>query len=262
MEPLTATGAESSKPLVAVVGTTHPWNAAGLGLTLMVLHELGAIPLAIVAGVTAQAPGQAAHRFSIPAVTIEAQFEALRAAPIGAYAIGAMLGAESVEAVAAGIASRPEIPAVCDPVLRSSDGAVLADPPATAALVKHLFPFCALVTPNLPEAEAFLGRPIPSIDAMPEAALAFCERSGARAVLLKGGHLEGDVRVWGEGDVGRFASERLDGELRGTGDLLAAGIAFALASGATLPAAVEAGRAVVRERWIRATTVGGMRIAL
>ena len=87
--------------------------------------------------------------------------------------------------------------------------------------------------------------------------------AGAKAALVKGGHLhDSAIDVLADsGDVEIFEAPRIAGSLRGTGCLLACGVAAALARGAALRDAIVAGRALVRDRFVHAETIAGMRVA-
>jgi hydroxymethylpyrimidine/phosphomethylpyrimidine kinase len=249
-------------PAVAAIGTTHPYVAAGLLLDLAVIRALGARPVAIVAGVSAQDAGRVLARTPVDPATIAAQFAALGGVPIGAFCIGALLDAASVYAVAAGLQGFAGVPVVFDPVIAASGGGRLADDAALAAMRAALFARCTLLTPNLAEAALLAGVRIDDVPAM-HAALPALLALGAPAVLLKGGHLAGeacDVFADGRG-VREFRGPRLPLDLRGTGSLLAAAIAVRCALGDPLPAAIEAGRAFVRDRIEHGATFAGMRLA-
>jgi hydroxymethylpyrimidine/phosphomethylpyrimidine kinase len=202
-------------------------------------------------------------RASVPvgAPTIRAQFDALRAANVGAFHVGALLSAEAVRAVADGVASYPKIPVVVDPVLAASGGDALADDATRVALRDTLFARAWLITPNLGEASAFLGRPIADVHAMHDAAIAL-RAFGAQAVLVKGGHLVGDaIDVLADADgTHEFRGPRISGTLRGTGDLLAVTIAARLARGANLGDAIERARCRVREAIVRGVAFAGTRV--
>ena len=90
--------------VVATVGTTHPLAFAGLAFALLALEEEGVRPVCVVAGVTAQDAGRVYARRALDAQTIAAQFTALRAVPVAAFHVGALLSEEAVRAVAAGLA--------------------------------------------------------------------------------------------------------------------------------------------------------------
>jgi hydroxymethylpyrimidine/phosphomethylpyrimidine kinase len=169
---------------------------------------------------------------------------------MGAIKVG-MLGTEAtvdavVEALSAAMAGGRVTggtpPIVVDPVLVSSSGGVLLDAGGRAALLEHLFPQAALVTPNVPEVAALLGESVvvdePVLIEQGRRLLKY----GAAAILLKGGHADGEDAVdllirASEGSVERILSKRVSGSSRGTGCALAAAIAAALAMGKSLPEA-------------------------
>jgi hydroxymethylpyrimidine/phosphomethylpyrimidine kinase len=250
------------RPVVASVGTTHPYAAAGLLLDLTAIRSLGAQPVAIVAGVSAQDAGRVMARAPVGAATIAAQFAALGDTPIGAFCVGSLLDAASVGAVAAALARYAGVPVICDPVIAASGGDRLADDVTIAAMRAQLFARCTLLTPNLAEASLLTGSPIGDLTAM-HAALPALLALGPTAVLLKGGHLAGDAcDLFADGMQTReLRATRLPHDLRGTGSLLAAAIAARCAFGDTLPVAIDAARAFVRERIARGSMFAGMRIA-
>ncbi|HTJ28133.1 MAG TPA: PfkB family carbohydrate kinase [Candidatus Limnocylindria bacterium] len=248
--------------VVATVGTTHPLAFAGLAFAVLALAADGVRPVCVVAGVSAQDATHVLARSAVDAATIGAQFAALREAHVAAFHVGALLSAGAVRAVAEGLAAYPGVPVVVDPVFAATGGDALADDATRAALRETLIPRATLVTPNLDEASALLGERIDELDAMHAAARAFVAL-GARAALVKGGHLRGDaVDVLADDARTReLAAPRLPGALRGTGDLLASTIAAALARGATLDAAVDRARARVRDAITRGVAFAGTRVA-
>lgn len=255
---------DDDRPVVCSIGTTHPWNVAGLGIDVRVLTELGAHPVMVIAGVSAQGPEGVIDRVAVGAAAIGAQMASLRHAAIAAFRIGALLSAESVRCVAAIVERGYGVPAVCDPVLGSSDGGVLADGATMEALRDRLFARCEVITPNLEEARRLLGRPEPlgDVAAMERAARALAA-FGSRAVLVKGGHLAGaavDV-LYVDGTITRFEDARIPGEMRGTGCILAAALAYELARETPLVEAVRRARDVVRRKLAGATRFGNMRVA-
>ncbi|HEX8501233.1 MAG TPA: bifunctional hydroxymethylpyrimidine kinase/phosphomethylpyrimidine kinase [Pyrinomonadaceae bacterium] len=147
---------------------------------------------------------------------------------------------------------------VVDPVVRSTSGFDLIDDAALDALKAELLPLARVVTPNLPEAERITGLSIRDRAGMLEAAR-LIRALGARAVLVKGGHLEGDaLDVLDEGGkVTTFTAPRVETtSTHGTGCTLAAGIAACLARGMSLADAVEASKRFVTEAIRRAPRLG------
>ena len=153
----------------------------------------------------------------------------------------------------------PGIPLVVDPVMVAKGGARLLDDAAAAALVDGLLPRAALLTPNLPEAEALTGGAIGDEAAMLRAAERL-RAMGARAVLLKGGHLPGadvaDILVTRDGTE-IFRSARIDSRnTHGTGCTLASAVAAGIAQGMTLRDAVRRARAYVHAAILAAPGLG------
>ncbi len=251
-----------SKPAVCSIGTTDPWNAAGLGLDLLALAECGVRPLAVVAGVSAQDASGIRGLFPLSPEAIAAQFAALADAPVAAYRVGALLEARGVSAVAAGLRERAA-PIVYDPVFSASAGGSFVDASTIDAILAGLLPLARILTPNAAEAGRLLGTPPPTTPAeLGEAAQALRAR-GARAVLVTGGDLPGaplDVLADGDGVI-EFKEPRIPGEMRGTGCLLAAALAAALAHGRDLRAAVAEARAFVRRKLSAAERFGPFRVA-
>ena len=181
---------------------------------------------------------------------------------IGADAIktGMLHDAAVIEAVAAALQQRAsEVPLVVDPVMVAKGGARLIDPDAVDALKRLLIARAAVLTPNLPEAEALCGAAIGNVAAM-HAAGETLLALGCKAVLVIGGHLAGDtvsdvlisrsgVRVW--------ESPRIDTRhTHGTGCTLASAIAAGLAQGLDVQGAVDRARAYVQRAIASAPGLG------
>lgn len=180
---------------------------------------------------------------------------------IGADAIKTgMLGdTVTIAAVMEALAAYPGIALVADPVMVAKGGYPLLAAEAMATLRALLLPRAALLTPNIPEAEALTGLAIASVDDMRRAADALL-RAGVRAVLLKGGHGAGavmtDLLATRDGTEA-FESTRLaTRHTHGTGCTLASAIAAGLAQGMSLRASVVRGRAYVRAAMLAAPGFG------
>jgi hydroxymethylpyrimidine kinase/phosphomethylpyrimidine kinase len=132
-------------------------------------------------------------------------------------------------------------PLVVDPVIVSKHGARLLSSDAEQALRTRLLPHCALVTPNIPEAEALSGITIDSLEDAEHAARRIAEL-GARAVLIKGGHLEGTPvdLLYTDGALRRLEGQRVQTvNTHGTGCTYSAAITALLARGEPLLQAVQ-----------------------
>ncbi|MGI8654878.1 MAG: bifunctional hydroxymethylpyrimidine kinase/phosphomethylpyrimidine kinase [Pyrinomonadaceae bacterium] len=139
---------------------------------------------------------------------------------------------------------------VVDPVIRSTSGYDLIGDEALHALVNELFPLARLVTPNIPEAERITGLHLRNEREMLEAARLIRRKMGARAVLVKGGHLTGEAIdvLDDEGRVTIFRAERIETRnTHGTGCTLAAAVAACLARGMDLENAVDTAKRFVAD---------------
>jgi hydroxymethylpyrimidine/phosphomethylpyrimidine kinase len=178
--------------------------------------------------------------------------------PVSAAKTGMLATTEIVEAVAEAVA-RLRIPnLVVDPVMVAKGGHHLLQPAAERAYVTRLFPLTLVLTPNLAEAEALLGRAIRDVPAMHEAARAL-HAMGPRAVLVKGGHLPGEpVDVYFDGQQ----EEEITGprigtrNTHGTGCTLSAAIAARLALGDDPLTAARGAKAYLTEAIRRSYAVG------
>jgi len=190
---------------------------------------------------------------------VVAQIEAVAAdMAVAATKTGMLATAAIIAAVAEAATRLPLGPLVVDPVMVAKSGDRLLDEGAQRAYVERLFPRAALVTPNLFEAEALLGRPVPEAAAMPDAARDLV-RLGARAVLLKGGRLPGPaVDVFADASrLVELPAERIDTRhTQGTGCTLSAAIAARLALGHELLEAVRGAKAYLTAALRHAYTVG------
>ena len=165
---------------------------------------------------------------------------------VAAAKTGMLFSARHVIAVAELLKSQPTLQLVVDPVMIASTGDPLLEPDAMDAYRERFLPLARVITPNLHEAEALLGRKIPDADAIEEAAFEL-SRLFQTAVLLKGGHLDGpdclDLLVDG-GVVFRFSASRIPVPgSHGTGCTLSAAITANLAHGLPLPVAIESAKA-------------------
>lgn len=249
--------------IVASIGTTHPWNIAGVSLDARVAAEYRVAHVAAVAGVSAQDAERVTAVLPIPGHIVQAQLDSLPPG-IAAYRVGALISAENVRVVADFLRSRTATPIVVDPVLGSSTGQALW---TNAAYIDELrdvlLQLPVIVTPNLDEAALLLHtKPLRDCAAMASAGAQFVA-AGARAALVKGGHLTGDPAdiLATPGDSQLFEGSRLAGEMRGTGCVLAMSLACELALGRELQAAVSNAREYARGKIEAGTRFGSLQTA-
>jgi hydroxymethylpyrimidine/phosphomethylpyrimidine kinase len=179
--------------------------------------------------------------------------------PVAAVKTGMLANAAIVEAVAQAVARLGLPNLVVDPVMVAKGGHRLLDPDAERAYVRTLFPRALLVTPNLLEAGALLGRVVATREDM-RAAAAALRAMGPRAALVKGGHLPGgdavDVLCDEDGFL-ELSAPRIDTKnTHGTGCTFSAAIAARLALGAGLRQAISGAKEYVTEAIRRSYSVG------
>ncbi|SHH09965.1 bifunctional hydroxymethylpyrimidine kinase/phosphomethylpyrimidine kinase [Geodermatophilus nigrescens] len=186
----------SGVPVALTVAGSDPSGGAGVQADLKTFSALGAYGTAVLTALTAQNTRGVTGVHPVPAEFVGEQIATLLDDVTVHAAKTGMLGtAAVVREVAARLAGRAAGPVVVDPVMVATSGDRLVDDDAVAAVRDVLLPVADLVTPNVPEAAALLGTaPATTVDELPGQARALLEL-GPRAVLLKGGHLGGDVSV-------------------------------------------------------------------
>lgn len=227
-------------PVALTIAGSDPIGGAGIQADLKTFHQFGVYGEAVVTLLTVQNSMRVARVECVPAELVLAQLAAvLEDIPPQAAKTGALGNRETVEAIAS--AARDfRFPLVVDPVMISKHGQRLISPDAIQALRERLLPRAALICPNIPEAEELTGISVHTKDDMRVAAKRLCEM-GAKAALVKGGHLEDSaVDVLYDGtDWREYVAPRVDTpHTHGTGCTFSAGITAELARGATLDAAV------------------------
>ena len=226
-------------------------GGAGIQADLKTFSALGCFGMSAITALTAQNTCGVRAIHGVPPGMLTDQINAVvEDIGVDAVKIGMLHSPEIVEAVASAI-DRHALPhVVLDPVMVATSGAVLIDSPAIAALVHQLFGRAVVITPNLDEASLLVGRTLTNEQDMQVAAHELLAK-GARAVLLKGGHLAGDVvsdllQVAGAAPYWMRGPRIVTANTHGTGCTLSSAIAANLALGYSLVDAVEAARAFVR----------------
>ena len=248
--PRNGTKADSvTKPArILIIAGSDSSGGAGIQADIKTVTMLGGHAMTSVTAITAQNTVGVVSVHPVPAEMILAQIDAV-VKDIGADAvkIGMIGGAFAAEQIAKRLerlkAEQPELPIVFDPVMIATSGSVLADD-ATVAAFGKLMDVSTIATPNLPELKRLTSEEDPVA-----AALHLVGEHGC-AVLIKGGHEEGDAladALIEEDNMTSWQGQRIDTtSTHGTGCTLASGIAFFLAQGASLSDAVARAREFVR----------------
>jgi hydroxymethylpyrimidine/phosphomethylpyrimidine kinase len=219
-------------------------GAAGIQADLKTFSALGVYGASVITVLTAQNTQKVEAILTVPPDFVLGQMRAVaRDLDVGAIKIGMLATRAIIEAVAEGLKDFANIPVVLDPVMVASSGDSLLDNDAVDALLSKLMPAATLITPNLPEAAKLLGKkPARDADQMADQARGLRE-AGARAALVKGGHLDSetaiDVLLDENGEVRLEAPRTKTRNTHGTGCTLSSAIAAELAKGATLGEAVR-----------------------
>ena len=238
---------------VLVVAGSDSGGGAGIQADIKSVTALGGYAATAITALTAQNTQGVFGVASVEPDFVRLQME-LVLTDIGADAVKTgMLHSASVIEIVASTCERLArgVPLIVDPVMVAKDGAALLQPEARSSLLHRLLPLAAVVTPNVPEAAALTGRPVRTEEDLSEAADRLL-MLGASAVLVKGGHLNGDEVVdllrTADGDERRYRSPRIRStSTHGTGCTLASALATGIAQGLTLTDAVKRARDYVTE---------------
>ncbi|MEI2719314.1 MAG: bifunctional hydroxymethylpyrimidine kinase/phosphomethylpyrimidine kinase [Gemmatimonadales bacterium] len=231
-----------SRRIALTIAGSDSGGGAGIQADLKTFAAWEVYGTSVIVAITAQNTLGVTAVHPVPGEVIAAQLIAVADdLPPNACKSGMLATRELVELVAASIGARGWQRYVCDPVMVATSGDRLLDFDAVSAVRDRLLPLAACVTPNLDEAEILTGRSVRTPDAMADAGKALLDL-GARAALVKGGHLESDilvdVLVTPEG-IERYTRPRQHTRAtHGTGCTLSAAITASLALGNDLERAV------------------------
>ncbi|SFS01406.1 hydroxymethylpyrimidine/phosphomethylpyrimidine kinase [Dyella sp. OK004] len=232
----------NTPPIALTIAGSDSGGGAGIQADLKAFHARGVHGLSVIAAITSQNTRGVTAVHPVPLAHIRSQLAAVfDDFPIAAVKTGMLGNAAITRLIAREMRLRKPAWLVVDPVMIATSGSRLLTEDAIGAMVDQLIPLADLITPNLPEAEALLGRPIRSANDFAQAGEDLLEL-GAGAVLLKGGHAKGSEvidRLYDERGVLELRHPRLRVEGHGTGCTLASAIAAELAKGVSLRVAVR-----------------------
>lgn len=237
------------KPVALTIAGSDPSGGAGIQADLKTFHQFGVYGEAVVTLLTVQNTVRVDRVECLPPDLVVQQIRSvLEDIRPGAAKTGALGNREIVEAVAA-VAEEFDFPLVVDPVMISKHGAPLISDDARQAVKTLLLPRAYLLTPNLQEAATLTGLEVEDVEGMRRAAERLCEM-GARAVLIKGGHLKGDAIdvLFAGGEWLELAAPQIDTvHTHGTGCTYSAAITAELAKGSPLDTAVRRAKHYITE---------------
>jgi hydroxymethylpyrimidine/phosphomethylpyrimidine kinase len=229
------------KHMLTIAGSDS-CGGAGIQADLKTFSALGAYGMSVITAVTAQNTRGVSSVRELDAEIVREQIDSLfEDIRIDAVKIGMVSNVDIIEAIGERLRYHGAARIVVDPVMVSKSGCHLLNPKAEAELVQVLFPLALVVTPNLFEAGVITQDSVDSVDRMKQAAVKICAL-GARAVVVKGGHLEGDAVdvVYDGREFHYLTSKRIETKnTHGTGCTYSSAIAVYLAEGRPLLEAVR-----------------------
>lgn len=241
-------------PACLTIAGSDSGGGAGIQADLKAFHANGAFGMSVLTSVTAQNTQRILLAHDLPLRVIRAQLEAIFTDfAVDSIKTGMLSSAEIVLTVAdflAGLPKRP--PLVVDPVMISKSGYPLLSSDAIELVRSRLFPMATLVTPNRQEAELLAGIEIRDRASLEAAGLRILH-DGSRAVLLKGGHLDGgaeaiDSLFQPDLEIVDFRAPRIETKnTHGTGCTYSAAICAGLARGFPLEEAISRAKGYVTE---------------
>ncbi len=237
----------NTPPILLTIAGFDPSCGAGIAADLKTFAAHGCYGVAAITSITVQNTQGVNDVQNTPAATLRAQLEVLsKDSEIAAVKIG-MLGNRGNAAVVAEFLDAHNFAHVVhDPVMKSSSGFELLDAAGVKFVSTELLKRASVITPNVPEAEILAGMPIKDLNDMEAAARKIVEM-GARAVIVKGGHMERAIDLLFDGsEVIPLLGDRVKEEtLHGTGCAFASAIAAQLATGRPLSEAAMLAKAYV-----------------
>jgi hydroxymethylpyrimidine/phosphomethylpyrimidine kinase len=249
-------------PTALSIAGSDSGGGAGIQADLKAFEANGVFGMSVITALTAQNTREVTAVHEVPPAFVTEQIDAVASdLPVGAVKTGMLSSVEIIDAVADGIVRHGLGPVVVDPVMISKSGHPLLHPDAIEAVRHRMLPLADLVTPNAHEAARLVGGAVTTLDEARRAAHEILGM-GPRAVLVKGGHLDGesdavDLLLTEAGEM-VYREERIDTpHTHGTGCTYASAIAAHLARGADLHEAVGQARRYLQGAIRHALPLGG-----
>jgi hydroxymethylpyrimidine/phosphomethylpyrimidine kinase len=240
----------SAPPIVLVIAGFDPSGGAGIAADLKTISAHNLYGVAAMTALTVQSTKGVVSVHPIPSATLRAQLDALvEDVKPCAIKIGMLANRGNAAVVAEFLDSRKFTNIVLDPVIKPSSGGIdLLDAGGVKFLTDELLQRASLVTPNIAEAALLSGLPIKDLAGMEAAARKIVER-GAKAVIVKGGHMEKPVDVLFDGtEMFTFGGDQVKTlNTHGSGCTFASAIASELATGRALRDAVLLAKTYVQK---------------
>ena len=232
-------------PIVLTIAGSDSGGGAGIQADIKSISATGSFACSAITAITSQNTLGVSAIFPIPLEHVESQLDAVfRDIKVSAVKIGMLADTDIIQVVAKKLRQYQPKFIVLDPVMIATSGDLLLQESAINTLKSTLFPLVDIITPNLPEAAALTGLPIPQSESDMLAMTSALRALDARSVLLKGGHLEHQAEsldlLISANTVTRLCAPRINTKnTHGTGCTLSSAIASYLAQEKSLEDAVS-----------------------
>ena len=249
---------EMTLPAVLSIAGSDPSGGAGIQADLKTFLACGVYGMSVITAVVAENTTGVQSVYPMPGAVVRAQLESVCSDIYPcAVKVGMLSGAEQMQAV---IGTLEQFPThlVIDPVLAAKDGTPLLEPAAIDLFSREMLPMTTLLTPNIPEAALLTGTQIRTESDRKQAAKKLV-RMGAGAVLVKGGHLDGDAYdLYYDGiTFTGFSAPRIETiHTHGTGCTLSAAITAYLAKGMEMKEAIAAAKNYLTDAMLHTLAMG------
>ena len=242
----------SATPIALTIAGSDSGGGAGIQADLKTFSALGAYGASVITALTAQNTQTVSAIHEVPPSFITEQLmSVLGDLTVTAIKVGMLASSDIIHAVADVLEQHRDIPVVLDPVMVAKSGDSLLSDDALGALKERLCPLATVITPNLPEAAKLLACDEAVNEAEVRQQAQELIETGVAAVLVKGGHLSGNMStdiLISNGSILEFPHTRIDTKnTHGTGCTLSSAIAAGLAKGCDLETAVAGAQSYVHD---------------
>ncbi|MGD8122552.1 bifunctional hydroxymethylpyrimidine kinase/phosphomethylpyrimidine kinase [Vibrio sp. TRT 2004] len=244
---------QDTPPIVLTIAGSDSGGGAGIQADIKAISATGSYACSVITAVTSQNTLGVSAIHPIPVEHIESQLDAVFSdLNVVAVKVGMLADADIIAMVASKIRQYQPKYLVVDPVMVATSGDPLLAQSAVETLKQQLLPLADLITPNLPECAALIGRDVPHNEGQMTETIDALKALGAKAVLLKGGHLEktdksSDLLIE-QNSSELLSAKRIETKnTHGTGCTLSSAIASYLAQGHRLHKAVYLGKQYISQ---------------
>ncbi|MFH4482948.1 bifunctional hydroxymethylpyrimidine kinase/phosphomethylpyrimidine kinase [Vibrio diabolicus] len=240
-------------PVVLTIAGSDSGGGAGIQADIKAMSATGSFACSVITAITSQNTQGVSAIFPIPLDHVESQLDAVFTdLNIVAVKIGMLADSNIIKVVASKIRQYQPKHLVIDPVMVATSGDLLLEQSAISTLREELIPLADIITPNLPEGAALTGKPVPQSESEMNDMITDLRALGAKAIMLKGGHLEenensNDLLIM-QNSAELISAKRFPTKnIHGTGCTLSSAIASYLGQSNNLHKAVHLGKQYISQ---------------